>query len=325
MSTIGNIVLTCVGFLVACVFTLMLITWLLPGFVLMLGKKKCLPPSAIPPENVFVLSMIFAIVGAVIAAFFNLELIPLVVVAAVFMTSFGAALYLRIMGGKIKQMEFVPKRKYIYTAAKPVKKLQPLYITEESTYSELPGDSGYYEFEVILHFEDGPDKVNIYTDRKMKDKDIKKLVEKMGYPMLSLVFLRHEGLEVFHSVTLTNDWAPILCGKLEHLSDNGREWWSQWLMPTLKDDDVRKITVEELTSQLVMFEESYRYEIRDNPGIQSNIRGIRRLMDISEAPIKIMNKKAFEEFRDERFKKEKYKRDIKHENDVVTVTITESE
>jgi len=37
-----------------------------------------------------------------------------------------------------------------------------------------------------------------------------------------------------------------------------------------------------------------------------------------------MNKKAFEEFRDERFKKSKYKRDIKDENDVVTVTITES-
>ncbi len=37
-----------------------------------------------------------------------------------------------------------------------------------------------------------------------------------------------------------------------------------------------------------------------------------------------MNKKAFEDFRDERFKKAKYKRDIKDENDVVTVTITES-
>ena len=73
-----------------------------------------------------------------------------------------------------------------------------------------------------------------------------------------------------------------------------------------------------------MFEEGYRGEIQNDPGIQSNIRGIRRLMEISEAPIKIMNKKAFEEFRDERFKKAKYKRDIKDENDVVTVTITES-
>ena len=324
MSVFHYFLFTCVGLVVTSVFTLILITWLLPVFVLVLGKNKCLPPSAIPPENIFALTLSLSIAGAVFIAFFNAVLIPAAVIAIVFMTSFAAALYLRIMGGKIKHMEFVPKRRYIYTAAKPVKKLQPIYITEESTYSELPGDSGYYEFKVILHFDEGPDKVNIYTDREKKDKDIVKLVEKMGYPMLRLVFLRHEGLEVFHSVTLTNDWASILCGKLERLSDKGREWWRQLLLPTLKDDDVKKVTIDELRFQLVMFEEGYRYDIRDSPDIQSNIRGIRRLMEISDVPVKIMNKKGFEDFRDERFKKEKYKRDIKDENDVVTVTITES-
>ena len=292
--------------------------------VRIVGKKRCAPPAAVSIGYAALFAGLAAMAGTEVSLSFASPFFCAFVPIGMIASALAALFYLLIMGGGKRKTEFNVKKEYIRGKGKPKRKLDAEYIREDAAFHKSLSKAGFYTFKVGLYDGTGLIAENIYVDREEKDKDITKLVEIMGICHLSLVLVREEPGAV-HSVTLADDWTPILCGGLEGLLEEHRAWWRQWLRPAFNDGGTQEVDVETIRIELDMFVQVYADNAEGNPSIQSNINGIRHLMEISGGPLTFMTKAAFDdfEFKDERFNSTKDKREVTYENDVCTMRIKE--
>ncbi|MBW3635165.1 MAG: hypothetical protein KY445_01710 [Armatimonadetes bacterium] len=121
--------------------------------------------------------------------------------------------------------------------------LQPLFLWQRQDYHQTDAFHGYSHYFLELHDESGRLARNGYRSETEKDAEKAALFALLPtLRALDLVLVCRVEPLWWSVATFLDPWTPLLCGPLNQLSEDERQWWRQWLAPQF--DITREILID---------------------------------------------------------------------------------
>ena len=283
------IVIIAIGFVASAVISVMTLHLGAEIGTAILGKDRCLSTNSVNGCNWWPLSIIISTVCVGLAAsqygFLALALVPVGPVLSILLLTlrlrFGEG------GSRDRQFKIIDGRIF----DRNDREIRPVFLRDSSEYYATGPASGYCLYRLILHEDDGTIHTNGYVSEEKKNLDLEGL-RKLGVPWVSIVFAWQVSDKELHSVTLGQEWAPFLCGRLESLPEAGRIWWKKWLQPHFGRLGSGTVSREELSGRLNEFQMALRDSIQKEERIRTDCLAIRHLISQAEGSVSIMTEAA---------------------------------
>ncbi|BCM90791.1 hypothetical protein IAD21_02653 [Abditibacteriota bacterium] len=163
--------------------------------------------------------------------------------------------------------------------------IYPTCFVEESFYNQTGPFSGYTQYFLTLADADNQQDLgtNSYNSEYDFKRDKEQIQQQDKVKWFDLIWLWRAEEKKWLVVHFPSTWTFILCGPLEKLSPDDREWWQHWIFPTFTKHIGTEVNASDALERFERFKQAYV----DGNADESFIRFERKLRTLleSEGPV----------------------------------------
>jgi hypothetical protein len=269
------------------------------AFVRILGEERCLSPDSLTGESV-TLAPAILVGGTVAFSYGSLGLLAVAIVPAGALASAAVnSIRLLVEGMRSRRREFVVDRdgEPRTDGGEPI---SARYATKSSGYWCTGPASGFCLYSLVLHERTGSAWSNRYVSKSELRRDLDRLCQVTGVPLVDLVFVVEESEESGLKVFVHQEWTRLICADIEPptyrtysdpLPPGARRFWRQWLRPDFGPLGCREVAPAELRDALEAIANAYQHEVQASEELRRNLAAMRRLSDL-DLPVLAMTTDA---------------------------------